>query len=368
MSEQSKPSYQFGPFRVDTAERQLLRDGAPVVLTPKVFDLLLALLERRGHVLEKDALMQRVWPDTIVEENNLTVNISALRKALGGRAGELPYIETVPRRGYRFVSAVKLLEEEDAELVVEKYSALSVTMEEEEVERQGDGATGRRGDEAIGWQANEESNLTSPPCDSPVESRPIAPSPPRRLFRWLLIAAGVAALVVLAAAAVSGRLSRPADPRPGAAVKSIAVLPFKPLTADGRDDSLGLGIADALITRLGNLKQVTVRPTSAVRKYVAQDQEPTSIGRELRVEAVLEGSLQRFDDRIRVRVQLIGVGDGRHLWADQFDEQGTDLFAVQDAISGHLLGALTPGLSGEGPQRLYHPEHSVAHQLSLRSR
>jgi DNA-binding winged helix-turn-helix (wHTH) protein/Flp pilus assembly protein TadD len=107
MSSPGNHFYEFGPFRLDLAERVLLRDGRPLTLTPKAFDLLLALVERRGHVIEKDELMAAVWPDTAVEESNLTHHISVLRKALGESAGERAYIETVPRRGYRFLAEVR---------------------------------------------------------------------------------------------------------------------------------------------------------------------------------------------------------------------------------------------------------------------
>src|SRR5688572_12924375 len=99
--------FEFGPFRVDAVERTLLDGGAKVALTDKVFDLLLVLLENRGRALTKAELMRSLWPDTVVEENNLTVNISVLRKALGERASERRYIETLSRRGYRFVAEVR---------------------------------------------------------------------------------------------------------------------------------------------------------------------------------------------------------------------------------------------------------------------
>ena len=107
MAEQKSHFYEFGRFRLDTRERVLLRDRDLVPLTPKVFEILLALVEQNGHVVEKDYLMKRVWPDTFVEEGNLTQNVSLLRKALGETTGGLHYIETISRRGYRFVATVK---------------------------------------------------------------------------------------------------------------------------------------------------------------------------------------------------------------------------------------------------------------------
>src|SRR5688500_5848271 len=104
MGQQNNRSYEFGRFRLNTAERVLLREGELVSLTPKVFDILLTLVENSGQVVSKEDLMKRVWPDTFVEEGNLTQNISLLRKALGETPGGVQFIETVPRRGYRFVA------------------------------------------------------------------------------------------------------------------------------------------------------------------------------------------------------------------------------------------------------------------------
>src|SRR5213594_4086599 len=106
MNKQPKPSYEFGPFLLDTAERRLLRDGQPIPLTPKAFDTLLVLIRSGAHMVEKEELLKSVWPDTFVEEANLAYNISTIRKALG-EGSEQQYIETIPKHGYRFVAAVR---------------------------------------------------------------------------------------------------------------------------------------------------------------------------------------------------------------------------------------------------------------------
>ncbi|MBI4470465.1 MAG: tetratricopeptide repeat protein [Acidobacteria bacterium] len=154
-------------------------------------------------------------------------------------------------------------------------------------------------------------------------------------------------LGVLGAAAGSVALLRPRAPAPdGHEIRSLAVLPFKPLSIDDRDEYLGLGMADTLITKLSNVQQLIVRPTSAVLKYGSLQQDPVAAGREQQVDAVLEGSVQRAGEKIRVTVRLLDVRDGRPLWAYQCDEQQcTDLFAVQDAISQQVAQALTLRLS-----------------------
>jgi pimeloyl-ACP methyl ester carboxylesterase/DNA-binding winged helix-turn-helix (wHTH) protein len=132
MRDQAKHLYEFGPFRIDPVERLLLLANDPIPLTPKVFDTLLILVENGGHVLGKDELMQKVWPDSFVEENNLAQNVSILRKALGENApAGIKYIETVPKRGYRFVAQVKKLWDEEAQLVVRERTRARVVIEEE---------------------------------------------------------------------------------------------------------------------------------------------------------------------------------------------------------------------------------------------
>ncbi|MEK6321711.1 MAG: winged helix-turn-helix domain-containing protein [Acidobacteriota bacterium] len=152
-------------------------------------------------------------------------------------------------------------------------------------------------------------------------------------------------------------------------VRSIAVLPFKRLGANDADEHLGLGLADALITRLTNIRQITVRPTSAVMKYDGA-QDPAAAGRELRVEAVLEGAIQRSGERVRVTVQLVSASDETPLWAGKFDEMFTDIFAVEDSISEQVANALTLKLTGEQRKMLgkRYTENSDAYELYLKGR
>jgi Tol biopolymer transport system component/DNA-binding winged helix-turn-helix (wHTH) protein len=131
MDEQNKRFYDFGPYRLDPIKRRLLKDGMPVQLTPKAFDTLLTLVEARGQVLEKDYLMNRVWPNIFIEEGNLTVTISMLRKVLGENRGEHRYIVTIPGKGYRFVADVREFQDEEADLIVKEHARTHVIIEEE---------------------------------------------------------------------------------------------------------------------------------------------------------------------------------------------------------------------------------------------
>jgi DNA-binding winged helix-turn-helix (wHTH) protein/tetratricopeptide (TPR) repeat protein len=251
---QTKQIYQFGPFRLIPKERQLLRDGQTVPLQPKVFDLLLALVENSGHLVEKDELLRLVWRDSFVEEANLSVRMTILRRALGEDQNDFQYIETVPRRGYRFVAPVASL---------------------------------------------------------------LHPSEK-----------------------AATRLDRPP-------IRSMAVLPFLPLTRESRDEYLEFGMADTLITRLSSMKDLVVRPLSHVRKFDSLDRDPLAAGREQKVEAVLDASIQRLNDRVRVTARLLSIADGKPLWSHQCDQKCTDLFEVQDSISKEIAQALRTNLTGE---------------------
>ncbi|MBI4751148.1 MAG: winged helix-turn-helix domain-containing protein [Acidobacteria bacterium] len=348
MNKQIKHFYEFGPFSIDAGNRLLLRDGEPVALQPKTFDTLLLLVEHRGQVLEKNEIMDKVWPDTIVEESNLTQNIYILRKILADPASEHKYIETLPRRGYRFIASVEEVWNEEAGLLVEEHTKSTIVIEEEqdevrkEIENQSDGA--------------EEAILA-------------APESGRSVWRQKMLVATCVVIGLVIVAFCLWMLSKSKQPA-GLQVQSIAVLPFNSLTADSRDEYLGLGLADALITRLGNVRQITVRPTSAVRKYTSVEQDPVAAGRELKVEAVLDGNIHLVGERIRVTVQLVSVADGRHLWADKFDEQFTNILSVEDSISDRLATALALELTGEERKLLArrYTDNVEAYQLYLKGR
>ena len=327
--------YKFGDFSVDAAKRLLVsRDGEAIPLTHKAFDALLYLVEHPGTVLDKDELMQAIWPHTVVEENNLNQSISALRRALGESRGENRYITTVPGRGYCFVADVK------------KAAALELIAD------------------------NDSLNAASDP------SRRIG-SHKSRLLIILFCAKGIAGLgfsiyylwpVVKTAISTTPEIATPI--KPIMRVRSIAVLPFKPLVVDQRDESLEMGMADTLIVRLSNLRELIVRPISSVRKYSGLEQDAVAAGRELSVEAVLDGQIQRWGDRISVTARLTGVGDGKQLWADQFNERFTDILAVLNLISEKVTSALALKLTGE-EQRLLtkrDTENAEAYKLYQRGR
>jgi DNA-binding winged helix-turn-helix (wHTH) protein/tetratricopeptide (TPR) repeat protein len=350
MSKLAVSFYEFGPFHLDAVKRLLLREGEAVALTPKAFDLLLALVESSERVLEKSELIERVWPDSFVEESNLTQNISTLRKALRESPHHHQYIVTVPGRGYRFVASVNEVCDAGDELILERQTRSRIVMErEEEIRLQEE-------TEAVNQKAIEVSG----------------PKPSQTGWRLSpkLLAIG---LVVIGLAIAFSTLLIPSKPKPEVTdqeLRVIAVLPFKPMGEEGSEEYLRLGMADALITKLSNVRQIIVRPTSAVIKYGNSDQDPAAIGRELKVNSLLDGRIQRIGDRVRVTVQLLRVRDGTPLWAYKCDEQCADIFEVQDTISEKVAAALALKLTGEERQRLAkrYTENIEAYQLYLKGR
>lgn len=188
----------------------------------------------------------------------------------------------------------------------------------------------------------------------------------KRKVNWAVLAISV----MLASALYFWNRSDKKTSQPSSTVRSIAVLPFKPIVADNRDGSLELGMADSLITHLSNIHQVIVRPTSAVRKYAGLEQDPVAAGRELNVDSVLDGSIQKVGERIEVRVRLVSVPDGKSLWAGHFDEKFADIFSVQDSISSKVAAALALTLSGKEEALLtsHSTENSGAYQLYINGR
>lgn len=199
---------------------------------------------------------------------------------------------------------------------------------------------------------------------------PTQRNPPRGAWRLVNRPVVMVALIIAALSLIGVALTYFSRPRQPLSIKSIAVLPFKPLGTEGRDEALELGMADTLIARLSNIREIEVRPISAVHKYTGLDQDAVAAGREQQVHAVLDGHIQKAGETIRVTVRLIRVADGATLWADKFDNEMTNIFAVQDSISERVAGALAVTLAGGERERLtkHHTENPEAYQLYLKGR
>lgn len=249
--------YEFGDYRLDTANHSLSSNNSPIALKPKSLDLLVFLIENRERVVSKAELLENLWRDTFVEESNLTQTIYELRRALGESARMPRFIENVPKRGYRFAGQLQ------------------------------------------------------PASSDDLGRNDIGPH-----------------------------------------IASLAVLPFCSLHASDRDESLELGIAETLITGLSSLGRIVVRPTSSVRQLADPDLDPSEAGRNLGVDAVLHGTIQRSDSRLRVTARLIQIETGISLWSGHFDESSADIFHVQDSILERISSALSFKLSGSEVSRL----------------
>ena len=365
----NEEAYRFDRFQIDAVKRVLLRDGEIVRLTSKRFDILLTLVRNSQRVVDKDELMSAVWPDTVVEESNLTHNISALRRALGESPEEHRFIVTIPGQGYRFVASVSQAAGNDDQEIVYERTRSSLVIEEEAGANEAVSHAlegGLKAMTASGYNSKDMIEL-------PKEPRAIAvlPDDQTRPAWWAetrTLAVALALVLALVAIGLIVYLLRPAPV--GEPVRSMAVLPFKPLVAETQDESLEMGIADTLIAKLSNIREINIRPISAVRKYAGLEQDAVAAGRQQKVDAVVDGQIQKSGEKIRVTVRLVRIADGAQLWAAQFDERLTDIFRVQDSISERVAAALAVKLTGEEKQRLVkrHTENTEAYELYLKGR
>jgi DNA-binding winged helix-turn-helix (wHTH) protein/TolB-like protein len=315
-------AYEFNQFRLEPRRRRLLREAQLVPLTPKVFDTLLFLVERRGAVVTKEEMLASVWRDAAVEENNLGQAISKLRQALGEVPGENAYIATIPGRGYRFVAETRVVDERSDEAA----PALAESTAGSEGQRRA-------------WRGTTW-----------------------RVVGALLLVALCVTLVYLSF------MRRGTDAE--SAVTSVAILPFKPLVPQNRDEALEFGIADILIGRLATLDNLSVRSLGRVRRYTDTAINPVDAGRELGVDAVLDGHIHRADQRIRVTARLVRVADERQLWSGQFDEEFKNVFDIQDSIARRVALQLAPELDAGATERMTRRDTSdpAAYESYLRGR
>jgi TolB-like protein/Tfp pilus assembly protein PilF len=271
----------------------------------------------------------------VVEEGNLTQNIYLLRKTLSEGSNGRNYIETIPRRGYRFVGEAHEKREEAADFLPAEQIKVQAVIEDK-----------KKNEELNGSEGSEAPLVLAP-------RRPGAPAPFHHFAPTLrLPVLAAVAIAIIAGLSYLLFFNRPKAPELKATIESIAVLPFKPLSPESDSENLGTGLADAVITRLSNLRQIIVRPTSAVLKYDDLNQDLLTAGRELNVDALLDSRFQRAGENLRVTVQLVSVRDGTPLWADKFDVAGANPLAAQDDIAERITRALALKLSGEGQKLL----------------
>lgn len=311
--------FAFGAFVLDTQTRRLTRGAEPVVLTRKVLDTLVLLVEARGQVVDRETFLRTLWPDTVVEERNLTVNMSTLRRALSPEGGE-DYVETVPKIGYRLIPPVTVID-----------------------------AGGERPAAAVapvpdGIAPGDPRRAT--PAPRPVDP-PVAPGAPIRRWRWAVAAAALvlivpATLLVLRQPSEATAAAGPAA-TPAAAV-AVAVLPFV-VTGDADNAAFGLGLADAVVAHLEAVPRIAVKRMREVAPYASAN--PIAIGGAVGADHVVEGVVQRRPEGARLRMRIIDVKAGETRWTEEFEQRDSNLFELQDVLAASITGSVLRRLTVE---------------------
>jgi len=308
MSSKNGHRYQFGDFRLDSEPLSLWRNESLVPLPPKALEMLLLLVRQHEIVVSREELLESVWRDTFVEDGNINYTVSLLRKTLD-KDDRGRFIQTVPKRGYRFVADV--LE--------------------------------------VSANGHSEDAVRNVEATIPIEQS--KPKIPWRLIGIVLLSVFLVTGFVAWRSLDNGKkLSTTAVTNRN--IRTVAVLPLKTLAEDGGSKSLSLGLTDSLISRLGSLNRFSVRPLSSVRGYAEADQDPLRFGETLKVDVILEGTLQQTDNRLRANVRLWDLRDGAQLWQGSFDSTEADYFNLQDAVATGVTRWLLSELLEKDRERL----------------
>lgn len=338
--------YEFGPFRLEPAEHLLLREDRPVAIAPKAFELLVFLVQNQGRLVTKDQIMEAVWSGCFVEEANLTVCISTIRKVLGEKEGDLRYIDTIPKRGYRFTAPVKEMGEA---------AGLGLASDADDDARS-----------PLGSHTLTAANLASE-AETEVATVPRRNASGRRRRTQIAVAliTLLAALLLVGYSVSRKQAARNKFPD---APRSLAILPFQNLRQDPDDDFLDFSLADAAITKLDYVRSLTIRPSSDVEKYRDQVIDIRKVAADLNVETLLTGNFIREGDDLRITSQLIDVKGDKILWRDTFDLKFDKLLTVQDKVAHQIITGLQLNLSPSEAERLKRdqPVSPLAYEYYLR--
>jgi TolB-like protein/DNA-binding winged helix-turn-helix (wHTH) protein len=289
-----KPIYEFAGFRLDLTNKTLFHNATEVPLTPKAFDTLTLLVEHSGQLIQKDEFMRQLWPETFVEDAVLADNISRLRLALGDHNG-LRLIATVPKRGYRFVGDVRILDPAEA-------------------------------------------------------AKPISPGTGRsRLRGWqglMLVSIGM----LLVAAVPYFYFRRPAQLLARAravTIRSLAVLPLENLSYDPEQEYFADGMTEEVIARLSMIRGLRVISRTSVMRFKDTRTPVPEIAKTLGVDAMVEGSVIREGSRVRVHIQLIRGATDEHFWSETYDRELGDALALESEVAQAIAGRVEATVTGE---------------------
>ena len=327
-----QPIYQFSDFRLETAERRLLRNGTDIPLAPKVFDTLVVLVENASRLLPKDELMQKLWPNTFVEEVSLAQNISQLRKALGDAAGDAQLIQTVAKRGYRFAATVQIVAQEPLSRVTHDPGSRAQS-EHDEIR-------------AITLQAGRANWKLA--------------------FGGVIAVSLLALLVYVALSAQRGGKAAAAAP----AIRSIAILPLANLSTNAEQEFFADGMTDDLITELARIRALRVISRTSVMQYKGTKKSLPEIARELNVDALVEGTISQRNGQIHITTQLVQANPEQHIWAESYDRPLTDAQSLESEIAREIAGALRTTMTDEEQVRMRRsrPTNPEARVLYLKGR
>ena len=280
----------FAEFRIDPLQRLLFSGDRVIPIAPKVFDTLMAFLESNGRVLEKDELLKTIWPDTFVEEGSLTSNVSILRRALGEGPDDQKFIQTIPKRGYRFIAPVEMLLDDAPSSRDETYQ---------------------------------------PPKPRAV----IEPDPRRFGIRWAMRIAGVVAILVSGWQIAEWIHRASGGSGDQACIRSIAVLPFENLSRDPSEDYFSDGITDAIISSIAQIRSLRVISRRSAMRYKKTGKSLRDIAAELGVDAILEGSVQREENKVKISTELIQASTDAHVWAKTYEFDLSNLLQLENDLA-----------------------------------
>ena len=350
MNQATSLQYRFGDFCLDAAERRFLRCGVAIPLAPKVFDTLLMLVENPGHLIEKEAFMKRVWPETFVSDDALARNISILRKVTGGSSDSQSVIATVPKRGYRFVAEVAHngLESENFQTADLWHIATGLNA-------QTDLAMTQTAPPALALLASANGNevlAVGVPILSPGASPPWF-----RRIPFLLFTIGLGTFAGVATFLLLHSLSRYVFRGSSApSIHAVAVLPLQNLSGDPAQEYFSDGMTDALITDLAQISSLRVISRTSTIRYKKSSSSLPEIARELNVDAIVEGTVQRSGDRVRITAQLIEATSDRHIWASSYERDLQDTLSLQAEIARSIARQIQVSLTPEEEQLLAHAQ------------
>jgi len=293
--------FRLGGWLVQPSLNSVCRKGTSCRLEPKVMEVLLCLTRRAGETVPKDELLKTVWPDTFVTDDGLVHSISELRRVFEDDAREPRFIQTIPKRGYRLVMPV----------------------------------------EAVNGRAGSES---AAPQTADSQARAVTGGRPVKVRLLWLVGTGVSLAALIGGAEIIGRRASSSDNAPS--IHSLAVLPLQNLSADPAQEYFSDGLTDELITDLAQISSLKVISHTSTRRYKETKKTLPEIARELNVDGIVEGTVQRSGNRVQIDVQLIHGPADNHLWAQSYEREVSDLFALERDVAESIARQVRAEITG----------------------